>query len=633
MNVYVQGLGITVKGDRKLLNDVSCTVQSGDMVALMGPSGAGKTTLLNSIVGRPTTGQVDGGIQYNGKPIDKVRSSVGYVTQDDIMYETLTVRENLSFAAAFILPAQSKAERAKAVEEVIQKLSLKKCSETVVGSPGLVRGISGGERKRTNVALSLLGKPSLLLLDEPTSGLDSKMSDSLMRDVKMIAEQGCTVVATIHQPSEAVFLRFDKVLLLETGRVAYYGPVKELRSSLQGLGFPCPEGTPLPELLLDVLEQPKENEDADAAAKALAGLRKMSDTSAPELTEISPAHLQMTPRRAGFCGQLATLLHRELVNVKRNKMLTVVRSMQTIAASFLIGLIFLQLDNNLAGIQTRFFSSFLLVFSQVMFSLLGVINTFPAERAVFLRETQDKLYHPAAFYFSKVAVDTVMQCAFPLLVLAIAYPLIGLNAESAERVLLFYVVLAVCSNCGSAMGFTVSAATSSVNVGLSIAPGLVMPQMLLSGVFMKTEDLPQPFGWLSYLMLARYAVQATVANEFACTEKPSCDASWRLQPESQCDNSPCDFCCTTHEIAASGGICPVLTCEDAVRSLNMDTVWPSGETSEETILYNILALLVLLVLFRLQGLNALMMSYRRATTGRCLPFRCPNRRRQVEVAV
>ncbi|CAJ1447718.1 unnamed protein product, partial [Effrenium voratum] len=456
MNVYVQGLGITVKGDRKLLNDVSCTVQSGDMVALMGPSGAGKTTLLNSIVGRPTTGQVDGGIQYNGKPIDKVRSSVGYVTQDDIMYETLTVRENLSFAAAFILPAQSKAERAKAVEEVIQKLSLKKCSETVVGSPGLVRGISGGERKRTNVALSLLGKPSLpfgrawLLLDEPTSGLDSKMSDSLMRDVKMIAEQGCTVVATIHQPSEAVFLRFDKakirwpmaetgVLLLETGRVAYYGPVKELRSSLQGLGFPCPEGTPLPELLLDVLEQPKEweNEDADAAAKALAGLRKMSDTSAPELTEISPAHLQMT--RAGFCGQLATLLHRELVNVKRNKMLTVVRSMQTIAASFLIGLIFLQLDNNLAGIQTRFFSSFLLVFSQVMFSLLGVINTFPAERAVFLRETQDKLYHPAAFYFSKVAVDTVMQCAFPLLVLAIAYPLIGLNAESAERVLLFYV--------------------------------------------------------------------------------------------------------------------------------------------------------------------------------------------------
>ena len=104
------------------------------------------------------------------------------------------------------------------MESVIEKLNLTKCANTVVGSPGLVRGISGGERKRTNVALSLLGNPSLLLLDEPTSGLDSKMSDSLMRDVKHITEQGCTVVATIHQPSEAVFMRFDKVLLLETGR-------------------------------------------------------------------------------------------------------------------------------------------------------------------------------------------------------------------------------------------------------------------------------------------------------------------------------------------------------------------------------------------------------------------------------
>ena len=107
------------------------------------------------------------------------------------------------------------------VDTVIEKLNLKKCADTVVGSPGLVRGISGGERKRTNVALSLLGNPALLLLDEPTSGLDSKMSDSLMKDVKQITEQGCTVVATIHQPSEAVFCRFDKVLLLETGRVAW----------------------------------------------------------------------------------------------------------------------------------------------------------------------------------------------------------------------------------------------------------------------------------------------------------------------------------------------------------------------------------------------------------------------------
>ena len=96
-------------------------------------------------------GSVSGGISYNGKSLGTVRSNIGYVTQDDIMYETLTPRENLSFAASFILPKLGKAQQKEVVEDVINKLNLAKCADTVVGSPGLVRGISGGERKRTNV--------------------------------------------------------------------------------------------------------------------------------------------------------------------------------------------------------------------------------------------------------------------------------------------------------------------------------------------------------------------------------------------------------------------------------------------------------------------------------------------------
>ena len=373
------------------------------------------------------------------------------------------------------------------VENVIEKLNLTKCANTVVGSPGLVRGISGGERKRTNVALSLLGNPSLLLLDEPTSGLDSKMSDSLMRDVKHITEQGCTVVATIHQPSEAVFMRFDKVLLLETGRVAYYGFISNLRASLNGLGFSCPAGVPLPELLLDILEPPGEAAQAAAHRDRLRKLKQFSHAESAMKGSSEPAidSTKATDSRANFCTQLVVLLRREMVNVKRNKALTVVRTVQTVASSLLIGLIFLQIERNMSGLQPRLFSSFLLVFAQFLFALLGVVNAFPAERAVFLRETQDKLYHPAAFYLAKVLVDTLMQSFFPLLVLAISYPLIGLNGESADRVLWFYAIMAVSSNCGAAVGFMVSAAVPSVNLALSIAPGLVMPQLLLAGIFIK----------------------------------------------------------------------------------------------------------------------------------------------------
>ena len=171
--------------------------------------------------------------------------------------------------------------------------------------------------------------------------------------------------------------------------------------------------------------------------------------------------------------------------MKRNKALTIVRAVQSVASSLLIGLIFLQLERNMSSLQPRLFSSFLLVFAQFLFALLGVVNAFPAERAVFLRETQDKLYHPAAFYFAKVVIDTIMQCLFPILVVAISYPLIGLNGESADRVLWFYAIMAVSSNCGAAVGFMVSAAVPSVNLALSIAPGLVMPQLLLAGIFIK----------------------------------------------------------------------------------------------------------------------------------------------------
>jgi len=316
-----------------------------------------------------------------------------------------------------------------------------------------------------------------------------------------------------------------------------------------------------------------------------------------------------TDGRANFCTQLVVLLRREMVNVKRNKALTVVRAVQTVASSLLIGLIFLQIERNMSGLQPRLFSSFLLVFA-----LLGVVNAFPAERAVFLRETQDKLYHPTAFYLAKVLVDTVMQCFFPILVVAISYPLIGLNGESADRVLWFYAIMAVSSNCGAAVGFMVSAAVPSVNLALSIAPGLVMPQLLLAGIFIKVEDLPQPFNALSYLMVARYAVQATVVNEFNCIVKDDClPQVWRNSSADLCDQSPCDFCCTNHEMMAAGGLCPVLSCEDALAYLGMDQIWPMGRNHEETIFHNFLALLCLLCFFRLQGLNVLLLSYRHAT--------------------
>jgi len=614
----VKDLTVAVSGkdktEKKLLDGVSFCVQPGDVVALMGPSGAGKTTLLNRIVGRGINGQVHGVIKYGGQAIEDARSSIGYVTQDDIMYETLTPRQNLMFAAEFLQASNSAAERRTAVEDVMQKLRLVKCADTVVGIPGLVKGISGGERKRTNVAMSLLGRPALLLLDEPTSGLDSKMAEELMADVSSVAAQGCTAIATIHQPSEAVFERFNKVLLLEGGRVAYYGPVEGLRAKIGNLGFAVPDRKPLPELLLDALEIPDaDGPDKGGHAERLAQLRGISESPAANEGDPLPPALAKSSR-LGFCGQVLVLLRRGALALKRNKVLTVVRAGQTILSTILVGWIFAQLDANLDGVRLRMFSAFLLVFAQFLFALLGVVNTFPSERAVFLREAQDRWYHPAAFYLAKVVLDTFMQCLFPMLATVIGYLLIGLNTDKAERIFIFYGIMVLTTNIGASMGFIVSAAVSNVSTALAIAPGMIMPQMLLCGIFIQAESMPQPFRALSFAVAAKYGLQAIITNEFTCEAKEACTAAWRTSPGQACESSPCDYCCTDDELAISGGICPVLTCNDALRFLGIDgdNIWPSGDTNEDTIKYNVLMLLLLLVVFRIQGMNVLFLSYRKA---------------------
>lgn len=616
MRVTVANLGVTVTSGTKrgtaILQNVCFEVPASRMVALIGPSGAGKTTLLNRVAGRGTSCEVSGKISYGGRALEEVRQFIGFVTQDDIMYETLTPRENLSFAAAFLQAGLSATERADVVKRMLERLRLTKCADTAVGTPGLVVGISGGERKRTNVGMSLLGNPRLLLLDEPTSGLDSRMSFELMRDVRAISDQGCTVFATIHQPSEATFSNFSDVALLAAGQLVYFGPVEGFRERIVGLGFEVPVGMPLPDFLLDAVLT---EGDADAKLTTFVEtLRVLTLASFDSKSADKAVETLTASTRLGFRSQLVVLLGRNLRATAKNPMLTWVRTMQTLMASLLIALIFFRLDHSFSSVQQRFMGTFLVIMANYLFALLGVVNTFPAERAVFLREVQDRWYHPVAFYISKVLLDTLMQSLFPVLSTLVVYWIVGYNTQSPERFGCYYLVLALVSNCASAMGLSISAAVPSVSVALAVAPGSVMPQLLLSGVFLSVKDMPLPFQWVSYLVPFKYCVQALMANEFTCEENDACDDTWRFKPEDECEDSPCDFCCTDVEREKIAGLCPVLTCEHALEAINMDadSIWPSGETTQETFVLNVLYMTGILMVLRLHGLMMLLVSYRRA---------------------
>ncbi|KAF6029156.1 hypothetical protein EB796_012553 [Bugula neritina] len=236
---------------REILKDVYGVAKPGEMVAIMGPSGAGKTTLLNCLAGRRPI--ESGTLTLNSRSITKqLKRKISYVLQQDIFIEDLTCWETLWFTALLRLPgSMPRAEKKQRIMELVDALDMEKCLHTKIGNTD-VRGLSGGEKKRTTIACELLTNPALMLLDEPTSGLDSSNAFSLCNTLKKFAkDSGKILIASIHQPSSQIFNMFDKLLLLCDGKMAYFGEVKNCAQHFASLELPCPANYNLADHILD----------------------------------------------------------------------------------------------------------------------------------------------------------------------------------------------------------------------------------------------------------------------------------------------------------------------------------------------------------------------------------------------
>ena len=216
------GLSFTI-GEKKILSNVSGMIQPGRLTGVFGPSGSGKTTLLNILAGRQNTKgpkmSLSGRITTGGALLDPVsfRGNIAYVMQDDALLPYETPRECFHFSASMRLPQDvSPLRRSEFVESLLSTLSLQRCAATIVGSE-LVKGLSGGERKRTSVGIELITNPKMLFLDEPLSGLDSYAAYTLVGALKDLAQANVPVLCTVHQPSSEIFARFDDVIMLHAG--------------------------------------------------------------------------------------------------------------------------------------------------------------------------------------------------------------------------------------------------------------------------------------------------------------------------------------------------------------------------------------------------------------------------------
>ena len=225
----------TKDGPRSLLEDVDGWIKPGTLTALMGASGAGKTTLLNVLANRASTGVISG-----DRFIDNAYGSgacarkIGYAQQQDLHHASSTVRESLIFSACLRQSGNySRAENLAHVEEVIEQLGMVEFADAIVGIPGA--GLNVEQRKRLTIGIELAARPELLLfLDEPTSGLDSNTAWSICTLLRKLADNGQSILCTIHQPSKTLFQMFDRVLFLQNGRTSYFGDVGPNSETLTG---------------------------------------------------------------------------------------------------------------------------------------------------------------------------------------------------------------------------------------------------------------------------------------------------------------------------------------------------------------------------------------------------------------
>ncbi|KAK5253361.1 hypothetical protein LTR40_011136, partial [Exophiala xenobiotica] len=247
---------------KRIFHPISTIFEPGVLNVILGPSGSGKSSCLNAMARRlynsTTTKYYSSGQMFlnNATATDDVITSIcSYVPQDDSgLLSSLTVRETLHFAARLRLPSfMTHEQKTQRAERVLLQLGLKDCANTLIGND-LVKGISGGEKRRVSIGIQILTDPRVLLLDEPTSGLDAFTAFSIIEVLKGLADEGRTIIFSIHQPRSDMFKQFGGVLLLaKGGDVVYAGKVVDMLPHFAQLGHSCPESANPADFALDLV--------------------------------------------------------------------------------------------------------------------------------------------------------------------------------------------------------------------------------------------------------------------------------------------------------------------------------------------------------------------------------------------
>ncbi|MGO9837163.1 MAG: FHA domain-containing protein [Polyangiaceae bacterium] len=553
-----------------LLDHVSFKALPGDMIALMGPSGAGKTTLLLALNGYlpPSSGQV----RINGEDLyiiyDALRGSIGYVPQDDIVHPELTVFEAVKYSARFRLPPDyAEEEIDRRVDDTLRDLGLEGVRNLQIGKPEK-KVLSGGQRKRVNIALELVTDPVILFLDEPTSGLAADDTTALINLLAELTKKtGKTIVVTIHQPAKDEFEKFNMCFIMGYGGIpTYFGPTGEpaysFFGSVAGRAGQPHKRVDNPRDMFDMLnvrerlvldEMRRANPQATrimARAEAARGWRgeffrnenpvfktmysgRRAIGTAPGARGV-PHHADVPLAR-----QFMLLLSRYWKVKLRDRAGAAIMFLQAPIIGVLLWLVFgsqtagvpywclgalqeLSTKNNMsASTTTNLLNSmqattdhtaamFFVVVSCVWFGTSNAAREIVTERAIYMRERMVNL-RLLNYLLSKYVLLSffcVVQCG---MLLAIVFFALGFNGGPLAFVTELGNLVALAMN-ATALGLLVSSLVSSAEAAMALTPIALIPQVVLGGLMvpMTTNPNLKP---LMYAMPSRWGFEGAIASE------------------------------------------------------------------------------------------------------------------------
>ena len=553
-----------------LLDHVSFKALPGDMIALMGPSGAGKTTLLLALNGYlpPTSGQV----RINGEDLytiyDALRGSIGYVPQDDIVHPELTVFEAVKYSARFRLPPDySEEEIDRRVDETLRALGLEGVANLQIGKPEK-KVLSGGQRKRVNIALELVTDPVILFLDEPTSGLAADDTTALINLLSELTKKtGKTIIMTIHQPAKDEFEKFNLCFIMGYGGIpTYFGPTGEPAYSFFG-SIGSRSGASHrridnPRDMFDMLnlrerlvldEMRKSNPQTPrglARTEAAKGWRTeffRNENSVFQGMYSGKRAIGTAPGARGVPGradvaafrQMRLLLSRYWKVKIRDRMGSAIMFLQAPIIGVLLWLVFggqkeavpywclgalqelstkngqsttgqTNLLNTMQPTTDHTAAIFFVVVSCVWFGTSNSAREIVTERAIYLRERMVNL-RLLNYLLSKYILLSFFCVAQCTMLLAIVFFALGFNGGPLAFLIELANLIALAMN-ATALGLVVSALVGSAEAAMALTPIALIPQVVLGGLMvpMTTNPNLKP---LMYVMPSRWGFEGAVASE------------------------------------------------------------------------------------------------------------------------